>query len=172
MDISRAIGDLVDRLKLKHIDYYQGGFDNFIKLLDMALEQKEFSSPYSALGRLNSWYYNKKVIRTAKSHPWHHTVGKQFRGTNWRNCESSTFYCDSYDPSCGYWMTDLFHPDYRHNVSEVAIGRVFHEINNDEYNGRIRYYCQWGPVKPEDYFSKEQIHDILQNNYPELLDQL
>ncbi len=53
--------------------------------------------------------------------PEHHTVGKRFKG--W---DGFHYFCDSYDPRCGYWMTNEATQE-RKNVSERAIGATFHQ---------------------------------------------
>lgn len=63
-------------------------------------------------------------IKTPETHPDHPVVGKTFRAWDGKN-----YYCDSYDPSCGFWMTAKDDPKIRRNVSERAIGRTFHEID-------------------------------------------
>src|SRR5262245_7941462 len=65
-------------------------------------------------------------IKTPETHPDHHTVGHFFK--SWPH----TYYCDSYDPRIGYWMTNVDDPADRRNVSERAIGRTFHEIYSDQ----------------------------------------
>lgn len=73
-------------------------------------------------------------ILTPETHPDHHTVGRFFNA--W---DGLLYYCDSYDPRIGYWMTALCvnptngvppcnTPPRRTNVSERAIGGTFHEI--------------------------------------------
>jgi len=70
------------------------------------------------------------VIKTPLTHPDHQTVGKRFKA--WDGC---TYYCDSYDPAIGFWMTpDEGQTDCwgkapnRRNVSERAVGRSYHRI--------------------------------------------
>lgn len=71
-------------------------------------------------------------IMTPATHPHHPTVGHRFRA--WDGC---TYFCDSYDPSCGYWMTCVANPGNilsheigrRRNVSERAIGRTFFRLS-------------------------------------------
>lgn len=75
-------------------------------------------------------------------HPDHDTIGRYFISG-----VGGIYWCDSYDPAIGFWMTpardgdttwsDL--PTKRTNVSERAIGRTFHRIYRDEYNDRVRY---------------------------------
>jgi hypothetical protein len=61
---------------------------------------------------------------TPETHPGHHTVGQDFLG--W---DGGRYYCDSYDPRCGYWMTPLGEPTReRRNVSERAISRTYHIV--------------------------------------------
>lgn len=63
------------------------------------------------------------MIQTPKTHPNHEVVGKRFKAYNGR-----VYYCDSYDPRRGYWMTPEDNHADRTNVSERAIGRTFHQI--------------------------------------------
>jgi hypothetical protein len=66
---------------------------------------------------------SESYIKTPQTDPDHHTVGQTFKG--W---DGKFYYCDSYDSSCGYWMTEVGNPDNRRNVSERAIGRTYHQI--------------------------------------------
>jgi hypothetical protein len=71
---------------------------------------------------------SNKII-TTKTHPDHHTVGKYFGGSNYgENSQDpcNIYFCDSYDPSCGYWLTNVKNPNDRKNVSERSIGRTFY----------------------------------------------
>jgi len=61
-------------------------------------------------------------IITPKTHPDHETVGHNFR--SW----DGVWFCDSYDPRIGYWMTEVGNKQNRKNVSERAIGRTFHLV--------------------------------------------
>jgi hypothetical protein len=65
---------------------------------------------------------------TPETHPDHSVVGKRFKGFSAKHDTSPTYFCDSYDPRIGYWMTNVDDPTDRKNVSERAIGRTFHEI--------------------------------------------
>ena len=64
-------------------------------------------------------------LKTPKTHPNHDTVGHNFRG--W---DLKIYFCDSYDPRIGYWMTETGEPGNRRNVSERAIGRTFHLVRS------------------------------------------
>lgn len=85
------------------------------------------------------------MILTPETHPGHHTIGRVFKG--W---DSVYYYCDSYDPRIGYWMTPLFEqvdwdskPGKRKNVSERAIGSSFHRVWIDqEDDGRVFVSCR------------------------------
>lgn len=61
-------------------------------------------------------------IKTPHTHPDHPVVGHLFIG--W---PGGLYYCDSYDPRIGYWMTPIKSGQERRNVSERAIGRTYHE---------------------------------------------
>lgn len=66
------------------------------------------------------------MIKTPLTHPDHPVVGRFFKF--WPR----VYFCDSYDPAIGYWMTNVADPSDRRNVSERAIGRTFHEIDERE----------------------------------------
>lgn len=72
-------------------------------------------------------------IQYAENYPNHETLGHCFTGT-W----GSIYYCDSSDPSMGYWMTPLLGSEdvKRTNVSERAIGRTYHKIRPELYQKR------------------------------------
>lgn len=61
-------------------------------------------------------------IKTPETHPDHETVGSYFKAWN-----GHLYFCDSYDPRCGFWMTNILNAQDRRNVSTAAIGRTFHE---------------------------------------------
>lgn len=67
-------------------------------------------------------------IKTADTDPNHHTVGHLFGGPDSQKPGGAIWYCDSYDPRMGYWMTRCDDPSRRTNVSERAIGRSFHTV--------------------------------------------
>ena len=46
-------------------------------------------------------------------------------GKNFKAHDGLIYYCDSYDPRMGYWMTEVDNPGNRRNVSERAIGSSF-----------------------------------------------
>lgn len=93
-------------------------------------------------------------IKTPETHPDHETVGRDFMANNWHAKEgeagSARYYCDSYDPRIGFWMTRVDAPpehwndqegEWRHNVSERAIGRTYHVIYQDPWGETV---SQWG----------------------------
>lgn len=71
-------------------------------------------------------------IKTPQTHPTHEVVGEFFVG--WPHA----WYCDSYDPQIGFWMTfvgnvkDGHEARERTNVSERAIDRTLHTVH--QYN--------------------------------------
>lgn len=65
-----------------------------------------------------------QTIKTPQTHPTHETVGSYFQGWS-----GAIYYCDSYDPRIGFWMTSVRDSADRRNVSERAIGRTFHEMH-------------------------------------------
>lgn len=83
-----------------------------------------------------------RTIKTSATHPDHPVVGKRFYAWN-----GATYFCDSYDPSCGFWMTpekptESGEGSKRTCVSERAPGRTWHEI--DAETGRV-YGCIGAP---------------------------
>ncbi len=79
-------------------------------------------------------------IITPSTHPDHHAVGRFFDG------HKGPWYCDSYDPRCGYWMTSL-DGTRRKNVSERAIDRTFHTITKT-HNGDG--YSRWRNISDDE----------------------
>lgn len=69
-----------------------------------------------------------------KDLPNHHAVGRVFYG--W---DGQVYYCDSYDPRCDYWMTNVIDPTDRRDVSSRAINRTFHSA-----------WDSWKPQSPAD----------------------
>lgn len=65
-----------------------------------------------------------RQIKTPESHPDHPVVGRTFKCPFY----GKTYFCDSWDSGCGFWMTNVDDPVDRTCVSERAIGRTFHEV--------------------------------------------
>lgn len=68
-------------------------------------------------------------------------VGQRFKA--W---DGHVYVCDSYDPRIGFWMTREDAPEtnkadtegtWRRNVSERAIGRTFHVIDDMHWTTRL-----------------------------------
>ena len=89
------------------------------------------------------------TIITRQTHPDHHTVGHFF--TSFHN----VYYCDSYDPDCGYWMTNINEMLDRRNVSERAIGRTYHEVYKRDRLGITEAVAS---EVERAYHSEEEIH--------------
>ena len=71
----------------------------------------------------------QRIIKTAKTNPDHHTVGKFFKAWSYLPGGGSTiYYCDSWVENMGYWMVNVFDVSERRNVSEAAIGRTYHQL--------------------------------------------
>lgn len=78
------------------------------------------------------------MIKTPETHPDHHTVGHYFAGHSYGSNRTEIYFCDSYDSSCGYWMTCVTNEnEERRNVSERAIDRTFHRAEDRENH----FYC-------------------------------
>ena len=82
----------------------------------------------------------KSDIKTPQTHPNHPVVGHNFGGTNNTTLKTAIYYCDSYDPAQGFWMTNISDPSDRKNVSERAIGRTYHKA---EDRGDHWFITQW-----------------------------
>lgn len=80
----------------------------------------------------------RRAVKTPTTHPDHPTVGHHFSGVNWRRNRTEVYFCDSYDPQIGYWMTNVYDPADRKNVSERAIERTFHHVEEREDHWRGR----------------------------------
>ena len=94
-----------------------------------------------------------KTIITPATHPKHHTVGHHYAGTNWSRVRTEIYYCDSYDPQQGFWMTNVNDPADRKNVSERAIDRTFMEA---EDRGAHWWVSRWS--SRHDKATLAQIH--------------
>ncbi len=77
------------------------------------------------------------AIKTPLTHPEHDVVGHDFMAYSSEANGPARFYCDSYDPQIGYWMTRVDaprehwgdqHSEWRRNVSERAINRTYHRV--------------------------------------------
>jgi hypothetical protein len=75
------------------------------------------------------------MIKTRHTRPDHPVVGRFFIA--WNNGEQC-YYCGSYDPAIGYWMTNIRDIQDRRNVSERAPGRTYHEVYDSEGRKRAR----------------------------------
>jgi hypothetical protein len=81
--------------------------------------------------------------------PDHPVIGNYFKAHGKGFVGTDVYYCDSYDPSQGFWMTSLTDPEHRTNVSERAIGRTFHTVYGiGEPDGAM--HCQWGRLSAEE----------------------
>lgn len=85
------------------------------------------------------------MIKTPETHPDHPVVGRYFAGYSLQVEDSQVYYCDSYDPRIGYWLTCLKGTE-RKNVSERAIGGTFHQCDD---KGDYWYCSQWGTKYPK-----------------------
>lgn len=96
------------------------------------------------------------TIKTPETHPNHQVVGRFFKASLLNEAgDNAVFYCDSYDSSIGYWMTQLSDPENRRNVSERAIGATYHTIWDDQF-------CLWGRLPPEEVQQIEDFRKTLQ----------
>lgn len=101
-------------------------------------------------------------IITPETHPDHPVVRRYFVGPHGRSIVGHSrgygvYYCGSYDPRRGYWMTRTDCPpehvddegtEWRRNVSERAIGRTYHRIIDDRPSGgNVR--SSFGSVDPD-----------------------
>lgn len=67
-------------------------------------------------------------IKTPFTDPDHPTVGRIFKSYSINHNKPALYYCDSYDPNRGFWMTNVEDETDRRNVSERAIGRTYHRV--------------------------------------------
>lgn len=81
-------------------------------------------------------------IMTPQTHPNHDVIGQLFAAHHPQG-GAGIWYCDSYDPRQGFWMT-LVNGLHRTNVSTRAIGATFHTIRFDHYDGITRAFSKYG----------------------------
>ena len=79
-------------------------------------------------------------VLTPENSPNHSVVGRYWAGYGSDQGATVIYYCDSYDPACGYWLTNTHNAADRRNVSERAIGRTFHKAEEREDHW---YVPQW-----------------------------
>jgi hypothetical protein len=61
---------------------------------------------------------------------WSELVGKKFRGWSQKHNKIVVFVAESFEPypGHGFWMINIEDKEDRHDVSERAIGRTFHQV--------------------------------------------
>lgn len=92
------------------------------------------------------------AIRTPRTDPDHKVIGNYVKGIGSvaPDYKSEIYWCDSYDPSQGYWLTSLSVYGRRINVSERAIDRNFHMVYHNNPDKADSLYCTWGKLQPEE----------------------
>lgn len=80
-------------------------------------------------------------IKTPYTHPDHPVVGHYFAGPSFSRNRSEIYFCDSYDPRVDYFMTNVYYPDERKDVSVRALGRTYHEAYD---KGTYWHVPSWG----------------------------
>lgn len=80
-------------------------------------------------------------LKTPQTHPNHPVVGRYWGAQSIKHEKTAVYFCDSYDPSCGYWMTNIHDKDDRVNISERAPFRTWWLV---EDKGDYYYVTQWG----------------------------
>jgi hypothetical protein len=82
---------------------------------------------------------DRNKILYPKDLPKHHAVGRVFYA--W---DGQVYYCDSYDPRCDYWMTNVIDAADRKAVSPRAIGGTF-----------LSAWDSYKPAGPEEVVGRE-----------------
>lgn len=67
-----------------------------------------------------------KPVMTPEAYPQHPTIGRFFSA----GIGNEVYFCDSYEPRLGFWMTNVVDASDRRNVSEMAINRTFHTLDD------------------------------------------
>ncbi len=80
---------------------------------------------------------DRKTVLTPQNAPNHDTVGYVFTFCG------HLYFCDSYDPRLGYWMTNVLDEGDRRNVSERAIGRTYHALRMPQIKVSDDYATYW-----------------------------
>lgn len=85
---------------------------------------------------MDEYYFNETYIHSiAQPSPRatdfvREVVGSKYKYVRYIDGQNvvCTYLCDSYDRSCGFWMTNIADVSDRRNVSERAIGGPFRRI--------------------------------------------
>jgi hypothetical protein len=80
------------------------------------------------------------VFRTSRTHPGDSVVGLYWGAHSIKHGKTQVYFCDSYDPAIGYWMTNLNDATDRVNISERAPWRTWWPA---EDKGTYYYIMQW-----------------------------
>jgi hypothetical protein len=61
---------------------------------------------------------------------WKDLVGQKFRAYSDKHKKAAVFLCESFEPypGHGFWMVNVEDSEDRHDVSERAIGRTYHQV--------------------------------------------
>ena len=89
-------------------------------------------------------------LRTPQTDPDHRVIGNYLKGHGAGLGPSEIYYCDSYDPNQGFWLTSLSTADRRINVSERAIDRTMHTVYHNNPDKADSLYCNWGKLTAEE----------------------
>ncbi len=84
-------------------------------------------------------------LKTPQTDPGHHVLGRL-----WVGYPGLVYYCDSYDPRLGYWLTNIANSSDRRNVNEKAPGATFQSIRGHWAKGDLREGIE--------YFSVDLLH--------------
>lgn len=74
-----------------------------------------------------------ETILTPQTAPGHDVIGLTWMGFN-----GQLYFCDSYDPRRGFWMTNIRDLQDRRNISERAPNRTFHAFCGEVKRPDIR----------------------------------
>lgn len=88
------------------------------------------------------------MIKTPQTDPDHGVVGKYWGGHSIKQGKTAIYYCDSYDSSCGFWMTNIHDRSDRVNISDRAPLRTYWPA---EDKGSYFYISQWGVLVEKPY---------------------
>lgn len=90
--------------------------------------------------RQNSDKVMRDGIKTPETHPDHPVVGRHWGAHSIKTDRTAIYFCESYDPQAGFWMTNIHDKSDRTCISERAPMRTWWPAEDRDH---YWYIWQW-----------------------------